>query len=82
MQILENEPMASKILPWSFGVAIFSQVCTFFSISFFDQSVILVYFVFAVITFLTTQIHQAVPEKAALELSDFAPENTNSSVDG
>jgi len=51
----DNGPMNSKILPWSFGVAAFSQVCTFFSISFFDQTVMLVYFVFAIITFLSTQ---------------------------
>ena len=49
----ENKPISFLILPWACGVVQFSHIGTFLSIPFFDQTISLVYFIFAVTTFLT-----------------------------
>jgi hypothetical protein len=77
MLVVESLPMETKILPWSFGVVVFSHLGTFFSISFFDQTISLVYFIFAVTTFLKTQTFQTSPEEPAPEPGDFISANTD-----
>lgn len=49
MTLRENEsaPMEHRFLIWMLGAILFGHVCNFFSISYFDQSIVFFYLVFA-----------------------------------
>jgi len=57
LRVKHNASQADQMLVWAIGASLFSQVVTFFSIPFFDQSIAIVYLTFAFGSFIITRIN-------------------------
>lgn len=56
-----------QIIPWGFGAALFAHLITFFSVSYFDQTIISIYFIFAMISFLSVRSQIDVVENVSIK---------------
>jgi hypothetical protein len=50
LQIMKNDPFPSQFLVWSMGSALFAHTAAFFSVSYFDQTVSILFLLMAMIT--------------------------------
>lgn len=60
LRLNENQPLRVRIILWSLGVSLFVHVVSFFSISYFDQTIVFWYLLLAMVSALSMQRQQAV----------------------
>jgi hypothetical protein len=65
----EDRPFAVKMILWSMGVALFTHVVSFISVSYFDQLIMLWYLLLASISSVTAQLLAEREEGAEAEMS-------------
>ena len=58
IKLSEDQPLSTKIVPWSMGVALFGHVSAFFSVSYFDQIFVSFYLLLAMISTISYDIEQ------------------------
>lgn len=65
VEILENQRFSSSFFVWSMGATLFSHVVAFFSVSYFDQSIVFYYMLLAMIAGTNSFLH--LPQEQQIE---------------